>query len=157
MFMYSHDSVFIHRIKKAKSGQKNVLQQSEMLLGWVSKACTCASGQWHLYRWHSVTWISAPMNWPLDLKAAKFAKFLILGNGTCTSATERHSAKWSPTLYSFYSLSAWSLFVPSNIELNWTLYLILRNWTSELNMVITRWWRTLFNESMKNENAWAFT
>ena len=35
--------------------------QSGMLLGWVPMVCTCASGQWHLYRWHLVTWISA--NW----------------------------------------------------------------------------------------------
>ena len=24
--------------------------------------CTCACGQWHLYRWHWVTWISATKN-----------------------------------------------------------------------------------------------
>ncbi len=29
-----------------------LLYQSGMLLGWVPMACTCASGQWHLYRWH---------------------------------------------------------------------------------------------------------
>ena len=36
-----------------------------MLFRWVPLPCTELGWQWHLCRWHSVTWVSAPLNWPL--------------------------------------------------------------------------------------------
>ncbi len=48
--------------------------QSGMLLGWVAMLCTELSGQWHLCKWHWVTWISAPLNWPLDTAISKMCQ-----------------------------------------------------------------------------------
>ncbi len=82
--------------------------------------CTWAGGWLHLDKWLLCTWSSAPTNWPLDqvpysrdldkrplfpldndwrptlrlLKSVKCTKLIFSLNGTCTSGTWRHSAKW---------------------------------------------------------------
>ena len=108
---YDITHIYIYNLYKIK-----LIQQSGMLLGWVTSPCTQPSGGQHLNKWPLVTWASALTNWPLDqvpskisfalwfktwsnaVKTSKMCQISIFLDGTWPSGTWRHSAKWYPGL-----------------------------------------------------------